>query len=117
MCVLGAGGELLLDDATQGARRPEWLLHPRCMRGPPGPQRPLVSRQQVSPPSTCAGFSPSAASWLPEMNVNIRCTPFRLFQLSQLYPEDNLEKFIPCLAGPDSFYLERNHVDLEADLR
>uniref|UniRef100_A0A8D1WJM3 CCHC-type domain-containing protein n=1 Tax=Sus scrofa TaxID=9823 RepID=A0A8D1WJM3_PIG len=39
------------------------------------------------------------------------------FELSQLYPEDNLEKFIPCLAGPDSFYLERNHVDLEADLR
>uniref|UniRef100_A0A8D0U457 CCHC-type domain-containing protein n=1 Tax=Sus scrofa TaxID=9823 RepID=A0A8D0U457_PIG len=38
-------------------------------------------------------------------------------KLSQLYPEDNLEKFIPCLAGPDSFYLERNHVDLEADLR
>lgn len=42
---------------------------------------------------------------------------FHLFQLSQLYPEENLEKFIPCLAGPDSFYMERNHLDLEADLR
>ncbi|KFO77890.1 Zinc finger CCHC domain-containing protein 14 [Cuculus canorus] len=38
-------------------------------------------------------------------------------KLSQLYPEENLEKFIPCLAGPDSFYLERNHIDLESDLR
>ncbi|XP_014797980.1 PREDICTED: LOW QUALITY PROTEIN: zinc finger CCHC domain-containing protein 14 [Calidris pugnax] len=38
-------------------------------------------------------------------------------KLSQLYPEENLEKFIPCLAGPDSFYLDRNHVDLESDLR
>ncbi|KAM9192242.1 zinc finger CCHC domain-containing protein 14 [Dugong dugon] len=38
-------------------------------------------------------------------------------KLSQLYPEENLEKFIPCLAGPDSFYVERNHMDLEADLR
>ncbi|XP_037671470.1 zinc finger CCHC domain-containing protein 14 isoform X1 [Choloepus didactylus] len=38
-------------------------------------------------------------------------------KLSQLYPEENLEKFIPCLAGPDPFYVERNHLDLEADLR
>ncbi|XP_061030363.1 zinc finger CCHC domain-containing protein 14 isoform X2 [Eubalaena glacialis] len=38
-------------------------------------------------------------------------------KLSQLYPEENLEKFIPCVAGPDSFYVERNHVDVEADLR
>ncbi|XP_068383618.1 zinc finger CCHC domain-containing protein 14 isoform X2 [Eschrichtius robustus] len=38
-------------------------------------------------------------------------------KLSQLCPEENLEKFIPCLAGPDSFYVERNHMDLEADLR
>ncbi|KAM9122522.1 zinc finger CCHC domain-containing protein 14 [Pangshura tecta] len=38
-------------------------------------------------------------------------------KLSQLYPEENLEKFIPCLAGPDSFYLERNHLDLESDVR
>ncbi|NWI85625.1 ZCH14 protein, partial [Pitta sordida] len=38
-------------------------------------------------------------------------------KLSQLYPEENLEKFIPCLAGSDSFYLERNHLDLESDLR
>ncbi|XP_036998266.2 zinc finger CCHC domain-containing protein 14 isoform X2 [Artibeus jamaicensis] len=38
-------------------------------------------------------------------------------KLCQLYPEENLEKFIPCLAGPDSFYVERNHIDLEADLR
>ncbi|XP_006276767.4 zinc finger CCHC domain-containing protein 14 isoform X1 [Alligator mississippiensis] len=38
-------------------------------------------------------------------------------KLSQLYPEENLEKFIPCLAGPDSFYLDRNHMDLESDLR
>ncbi|XP_025058872.1 zinc finger CCHC domain-containing protein 14 isoform X3 [Alligator sinensis] len=37
-------------------------------------------------------------------------------KLSQLYPEENLEKFIPCLAGPDSFYLDRNHMDLESDL-
>ncbi|XP_053126594.1 zinc finger CCHC domain-containing protein 14 isoform X2 [Hemicordylus capensis] len=38
-------------------------------------------------------------------------------KLCQLYPDENLEKFIPCLAGPDSFYLERNHMDLESDLR
>ncbi|XP_076428339.1 zinc finger CCHC domain-containing protein 14 isoform X3 [Peromyscus maniculatus bairdii] len=38
-------------------------------------------------------------------------------KLSQLYPEENLDKLIPCLAGPDSFYVERNHVDLEAGLR
>uniref|UniRef100_K7GG85 Zinc finger CCHC-type containing 14 n=1 Tax=Pelodiscus sinensis TaxID=13735 RepID=K7GG85_PELSI len=38
-------------------------------------------------------------------------------KLSQMYPEENLEKFIPCLAGPDSFYLERNHMDLESDVR
>uniref|UniRef100_A0A8C8VGJ3 Zinc finger CCHC-type containing 14 n=1 Tax=Pelusios castaneus TaxID=367368 RepID=A0A8C8VGJ3_9SAUR len=38
-------------------------------------------------------------------------------KLSQLYPEENLEKFIPCLAGSDSFYLERNHMDLESDIR
>ncbi|XP_059523114.1 zinc finger CCHC domain-containing protein 14 isoform X3 [Myotis daubentonii] len=44
---------------------------------------------------------------------NVECS----FELSQLYPEENLEKFIPCLAGPDSFYVERNHMDLEADLR
>lgn len=40
-----------------------------------------------------------------------------LFQLSQLCPEENLEKLIPCLAGSDPFYVERNHVDLEAGLR
>ncbi|MEJ1284223.1 zinc finger CCHC domain containing 14 [Cricetulus griseus] len=39
------------------------------------------------------------------------------FELSQLCPEENLDKLIPCLAGPDSFYVERNHVDLEAGLR
>ncbi|XP_007937344.1 zinc finger CCHC domain-containing protein 14 [Orycteropus afer afer] len=38
-------------------------------------------------------------------------------KLAQLYPEEGLEKFIPGSAGPDSFYVERNHVDLEADLR
>uniref|UniRef100_A0A2K6EH28 Zinc finger CCHC-type containing 14 n=1 Tax=Propithecus coquereli TaxID=379532 RepID=A0A2K6EH28_PROCO len=38
-------------------------------------------------------------------------------KLSQLYPEENLEKLIPCLAGPDAFYVERNHMDLEAGLR
>nr|XP_020644005.1 zinc finger CCHC domain-containing protein 14 [Pogona vitticeps] len=38
-------------------------------------------------------------------------------KLGQLCPEENLEKIIPCLAGPDSFYLERNHMDLESDLR
>jgi hypothetical protein len=43
--------------------------------------------------------------------------PCRVFQLSQLCPEENLDKLIPCLAGPDSFYVERNHVDLEAGLR
>lgn len=40
-----------------------------------------------------------------------------LFQLSQLCPEENLDKLIPCLAGPDPFYVERSHVDLEAGLR
>ncbi|XP_033613807.1 zinc finger CCHC domain-containing protein 14 [Fukomys damarensis] len=38
-------------------------------------------------------------------------------KLSQLCPEESLEKLIPCLAGPDSFYVERNHMDLEAGLR
>uniref|UniRef100_A0A8D0GRN5 CCHC-type domain-containing protein n=1 Tax=Sphenodon punctatus TaxID=8508 RepID=A0A8D0GRN5_SPHPU len=38
-------------------------------------------------------------------------------KLCQLYPEENLEKLIPCLGGPDSFYLERNQMDLESDLR
>ncbi|XP_077842751.1 zinc finger CCHC domain-containing protein 14 isoform X1 [Macaca mulatta] len=38
-------------------------------------------------------------------------------KLSQLYPEENLEKLIPCLAGPDAFYVERNHVDLDSGLR
>uniref|UniRef100_G1U0X2 Zinc finger CCHC-type containing 14 n=1 Tax=Oryctolagus cuniculus TaxID=9986 RepID=G1U0X2_RABIT len=39
------------------------------------------------------------------------------FELSQLHPEENLEKLIPCLAAPDPFYAERNHMDLEAGLR
>ncbi|KAM6222812.1 zinc finger CCHC domain-containing protein 14 [Rhynchocyon petersi] len=38
-------------------------------------------------------------------------------KLCQLHPEENVERFTPCLAGPDSFYLERSHMDLEADLR
>ncbi|XP_051696268.2 zinc finger CCHC domain-containing protein 14 isoform X3 [Oryctolagus cuniculus] len=38
-------------------------------------------------------------------------------KLSQLHPEENLEKLIPCLAAPDPFYAERNHMDLEAGLR
>ncbi|XP_055002178.1 zinc finger CCHC domain-containing protein 14 [Sorex araneus] len=38
-------------------------------------------------------------------------------KLSQLHPEDSLEKFTPCVAGADSFYGGRNHTDLEADLR
>ncbi|XP_013913378.1 PREDICTED: zinc finger CCHC domain-containing protein 14 [Thamnophis sirtalis] len=38
-------------------------------------------------------------------------------KLGQLCPEENLEKFIPFLAGPESFYLERSHMDLESDLR
>ncbi|XP_042558144.1 zinc finger CCHC domain-containing protein 14 isoform X2 [Dipodomys spectabilis] len=38
-------------------------------------------------------------------------------KLSQLYPEENVDKLIPCLAGSDSFYVERNHVGLEAGLR
>ncbi|XP_004704572.1 zinc finger CCHC domain-containing protein 14 [Echinops telfairi] len=38
-------------------------------------------------------------------------------KLSQLHPEENLEKFIPCFPGPDGFYVERSHLDLEADLR
>lgn len=41
----------------------------------------------------------------------------RVFQLSQLCPEENLDKVIPCLAGPEAFYVERNHVDWEAGLR
>lgn len=55
--------------------------------------------------------------WFYKINFDILPVLFHLFQLSQLYPEENLEKFIPCLAGPDSFYVERNHMDLEADLR
>ncbi|XP_053410369.1 zinc finger CCHC domain-containing protein 14 isoform X2 [Nycticebus coucang] len=38
-------------------------------------------------------------------------------KLSQLHPEENLEKLIPCLVGPDSFYVERNHMGLESGLR
>ncbi|XP_062033984.1 zinc finger CCHC domain-containing protein 14 [Lepus europaeus] len=38
-------------------------------------------------------------------------------KLSQLHPEENLERLIPCLAAPDPFYAERNHMDLEAGLR
>lgn len=38
-------------------------------------------------------------------------------KLSQLCPEENLDKPIPCLTGPDPFYVERNHMDLEAGLR
>lgn len=52
-----------------------------------------------------------------KVNFDILLMLFHFFQLSQLYPEENLEKFIPCLAGPDSFYVERNHMDLEVDLR
>ncbi|XP_004474151.2 zinc finger CCHC domain-containing protein 14 [Dasypus novemcinctus] len=38
-------------------------------------------------------------------------------KLSQLHPEDNVDKFVSCSAGPDVFYVERNHADLDADLR
>ncbi|KAM4833956.1 zinc finger CCHC domain-containing protein 14 [Thomomys bottae] len=38
-------------------------------------------------------------------------------KLSQLHPEENVDKLIPCLAGSDSFYVARNHVDLDAGLR
>ncbi|XP_023561014.1 zinc finger CCHC domain-containing protein 14 isoform X2 [Octodon degus] len=38
-------------------------------------------------------------------------------KLSQLCPEENLDKLVPCLAGPDPFYVERSHLDLEAGLR
>uniref|UniRef100_H3AS29 Zinc finger CCHC-type containing 14 n=1 Tax=Latimeria chalumnae TaxID=7897 RepID=H3AS29_LATCH len=41
-----------------------------------------------------------------------------LSKLPQLFPDENLEKFIPQLAGLDSCCLEeRNHIDLETDLR
>ncbi|XP_029463898.1 zinc finger CCHC domain-containing protein 14 isoform X2 [Rhinatrema bivittatum] len=40
-----------------------------------------------------------------------------VLKLSQLFPEENLEKFIPYRSGLDSFSPERNHVDLELDLR
>lgn len=51
------------------------------------------------------------------MDLDTPPLPCSLFQLSQLYPEENLEKLIPCLAGPDAFYVERNHVDLDSGLR
>ncbi|POI32267.1 hypothetical protein CIB84_003981 [Bambusicola thoracicus] len=59
-------------------------------------------------------WSDSSVTLVTKSSVEV--TEF-LSKLSQLYPEENLEKFIPCLAGPDSFYLERNHMDLESDLR
>ncbi|NXJ07544.1 ZCH14 protein, partial [Odontophorus gujanensis] len=59
-------------------------------------------------------WSDSSVTLVTKSSVEV--TEF-ISKLSQLYPEENLEKFIPCLAGPDSFYLERNHMDLESDLR
>ncbi|XP_006888844.1 PREDICTED: zinc finger CCHC domain-containing protein 14 [Elephantulus edwardii] len=38
-------------------------------------------------------------------------------KLSALHPEEHLDKFPPCLAGPESFYLERSHMDLDTELR
>ncbi|XP_018095946.1 zinc finger CCHC domain-containing protein 14 isoform X2 [Xenopus laevis] len=38
-------------------------------------------------------------------------------KLSHLFPEENLEKCIPYRVGVDSYSLERNHMDLELDLR
>nr|XP_033797485.1 zinc finger CCHC domain-containing protein 14 isoform X1 [Geotrypetes seraphini] len=38
-------------------------------------------------------------------------------KLSQMFPEENLEKFIPYRSGLDSFSPEINHMDLELDLR
>ncbi|XP_007531504.2 zinc finger CCHC domain-containing protein 14 [Erinaceus europaeus] len=58
----------------------------------------------------------SDSSITPVTKSSSEVTEF-ISKLSQLYPEENLEKFIPCLAGPDSFYIERSHIDLEADLR
>ncbi|KAJ7312183.1 hypothetical protein JRQ81_006543 [Phrynocephalus forsythii] len=47
---------------------------------------------------------------------SVEVTEF-ISKLGQLCPEEHLEKIIPCLSGSDSFYLERNHMDLESDLR
>ncbi|KAM4721729.1 zinc finger CCHC domain-containing protein 14 [Rhinophrynus dorsalis] len=38
-------------------------------------------------------------------------------KLSHLFPEENLEKCIPYRVGTDSYSIERNHVDLELDIR
>ncbi|OCT84539.1 hypothetical protein XELAEV_18022692mg [Xenopus laevis] len=38
-------------------------------------------------------------------------------KLSHMFPEENLEKCIPYRVGMDSYSLERNHMDLELDLR
>uniref|UniRef100_A0A8C5PWV9 Zinc finger CCHC-type containing 14 n=1 Tax=Leptobrachium leishanense TaxID=445787 RepID=A0A8C5PWV9_9ANUR len=40
-----------------------------------------------------------------------------ILKLSHLFPEENLEKCIPYGVRTDSFSAERNHVDLELDLR
>ncbi|XP_066493764.1 zinc finger CCHC domain-containing protein 14 isoform X2 [Tiliqua scincoides] len=59
-------------------------------------------------------WSDSSVTLVTKSSVEV--TEF-ISKLYQLYPEENLEKLIPCLAGSDSFYLERNHMDLESDLR
>ncbi|MEE6500432.1 hypothetical protein FKM82_003777 [Ascaphus truei] len=38
-------------------------------------------------------------------------------KLSHLFPEENLEKRTPYRAGMDSYSIERNHADLDLDLR
>ncbi|XP_069492286.1 zinc finger CCHC domain-containing protein 14 [Ambystoma mexicanum] len=40
-----------------------------------------------------------------------------IVKLSQKFPEENLEKFILCRSGADSFSPEKNHMDLKLDLR
>ncbi|XP_069312617.1 zinc finger CCHC domain-containing protein 14 isoform X3 [Eulemur rufifrons] len=73
----------------------------------PLPKRPLGKHGKVSVEKIdLKGLSHT------KNDRNVECS----FELSQLYPEENWEKLIPCLAGPDSFYVERNHVDLEAGL-
>ncbi|KAJ1084088.1 hypothetical protein NDU88_004242 [Pleurodeles waltl] len=40
-----------------------------------------------------------------------------ILKLSQMFPDENLEKIIPCKSGSDSFPPEKNNMDLKLDLR
>ena len=97
------------------------LPSPLCCAGLWLPTSQWMQKPRLTPADatslTCPGVSHTEESWFCKVDCAIILGLFCLFQLSQLYPEENLEKFIPCLAGPDSFYVERNHMDLEADLR